>query len=61
MMASIASIAIIDGIDQAHRDWQWCRCLLLLVATVPSSDACVVLTARVFNSLITIETELSLE
>ncbi len=61
MMASIASIAIIDGIDWAHRDWQWHHCLLLLVATVPSSDACIVFTARVFNSLITIKTELSLE
>jgi hypothetical protein len=56
-MASITSITIID-IGWAHRDWQWRRCLLLLVVTVPSSDTCVVFTARIFNSLITIETEL---
>ncbi len=61
MMALIASIAIIDGIDWAHCNWQWRCCLLLLVATVPSSDTCIVFTARVFNSLITIKTELSLE
>ncbi len=61
MMALIASIKISDGFDRAHRDWQWHRCLLLLVANVPSSDACVVFTARIFNSLITIQTELSLD
>ncbi len=61
MMVSIAFITIIDGIDWAHRDWWWRRCLLLLVATVPSSNAFIVLTARIFNSLITIQTELSLE
>jgi hypothetical protein len=60
-MVLIASIAIINGIDWAHRDWRWRHCLLSLVATVPSSDACVMLTAGIFNSLITIETELSLE
>jgi hypothetical protein len=61
MMALIASIAISDGFDHAHRDWQWRCCLLLLVATVPSSDACDVFTARIFNSLITIQTELLLD
>jgi hypothetical protein len=60
MMALIASIAIIDGIDWTRCDWQWHRCLLLLVATVPSTDACVILIARV-NSLITIKMDLSLE
>ncbi len=59
MMALIASIAISDGFNHAHRNWWWCRCLLLLVTTVPSYDTCVVFTARSFNSLITIQTELS--
>ncbi len=61
MMALIASIAISDGFDCAHRNWLWRCCLLSLGATVPSSDACVVFTARIFNSLITIQTELSLD
>ncbi len=61
MMALIASITISDGFDHAHCNWQWGCCLLLLVATVPSSNACVVFTARIFNSLITIQTELSLD
>ncbi len=47
--------------DRAHCNWQWRRCLLLLVATVPSSNACVVFTARIFNSLITIQRELSMD
>ncbi len=61
MMASIVSIMISDGFDRAHRDWRWCRCLLSLVVTVPSINTCVVFTARFFNSLITIQTELSLD
>ncbi len=61
MMALIASIVISDGFDCAHHDWRWCCCLLLLVATVPSSNVCIVFTARIFNSLITIQTELSLD
>jgi hypothetical protein len=61
MMAFIASIAIDDGIDcvDCNWQWQWCCCLLLLVTTVPCSDACVMFTARIFNVLITIQTELS--
>ncbi len=58
MRALIASIAIRYGYNHVHHNWQWCHCLLLLVATVPSSDACVVFTARVFNSLITIQMKL---
>ncbi len=58
IMASIAPITISDGFDRAHRDWRWRRCLLSLVVTVPSSNAYVVFTARIFNSSITIETEL---
>jgi hypothetical protein len=58
-MALIASIAISDGFDCAHHDWQWCLCLLLLVETVPSSDACIMFTARIFVHLIAIQTELS--
>jgi hypothetical protein len=61
MMALIVSIAISDGFDRAHRDWQWHHCLLLLGATVPSFDACIIFTARIFNNLITIQTELSLD
>ncbi len=61
MMASIASIAISDGFIRAHCNWRWRCCLLLLRVTVPSSDACVLFTARIFNSLITIQTELSLD
>jgi hypothetical protein len=61
MMALIVSIAISDGFNHAHRDWRWRRCLLSLVVTVPSSDACGVFTAKIFNSLITIQTELSLD
>ncbi len=61
LMASIASIAISDGFNRAHCNWQWRHCLLSLVVTVPSSDACVVFTARIFNSLITIQTELLLD
>ena len=58
-----------DGVNRVHRalnfdranlNWQWRCCLLLLVATVPSSDACVMFTAKIFNSLITIQTESSL-
>ncbi len=60
MMALIASMVIDDGFNCAHCNW-WCHCrLLLLVATVPSSDACVVFTARIVNSSITIQTELLL-
>ncbi len=47
MMALIAYIAISDGFDCAHRNWQWRRCPVLLATTVPSSDACVVFTARI--------------
>ncbi len=61
IMASIVSIAISDGFNCAHPDWQWHRCLLLLVATVPIYNTCNVFTARIFNSLITIQTELSLD
>ncbi len=62
IMESITSIVISDGFNCAHRNWQWRRCLLSLVATVPtSSDACIVFTARIFNSLITFETELWLD
>ncbi len=39
-----------------HCNWQWHCCLLSLVATVPSYDACIVFTARIINSLITIQT-----
>jgi hypothetical protein len=57
MMALIASMVINDGLNRAHCDWQ-CRCyLLLLVATVPSSDAYVVFTAKIFYSLITVQME----
>ncbi len=61
MMALIASIAISKALifDCAHRDWRWHLGLLLLAPTVPSFDACIVFTARIFNSLITIQTELS--
>jgi hypothetical protein len=61
MLALIAFIAISDGFDCAYRDWQWCHCLLSLVATVPSSNACGVFTARIFNSLTTIQMELLLD
>jgi hypothetical protein len=59
IMALIASMAINDGFACAQCNWQCCCCLLLLIATVPSSDACNVFTARIFNSLINIQTELS--
>jgi hypothetical protein len=59
MLAPIASIVISDGFDHAHRNWQWRHWLLLLVTTVPSSNACVVFTARIFNGLLNIQTELS--
>ncbi len=49
MMALIVSIMISDGFNCAHCDWRWCHCLLLLVATVPSSDPCIVFTARIFQ------------
>jgi hypothetical protein len=39
IMVLIVSIAIGGGINCLHRNLQWRRCLLLLVATVPSSDA----------------------
>jgi hypothetical protein len=61
MMALIASIAISDGFDHAHHDWWWHCCLLSLVAPVPSSVACIWFTARIFHSLITIQTELLLD
>jgi hypothetical protein len=51
MMALIASIAISDGFDCAHRNWRWRHCLLLLGTTVPSSNACVVFTGRILKSL----------
>ena len=60
MMVLIASMAINDGFDCAHCKWRCCCHLLPLVVTVPSSNACIVFTARIFNSLITIQTELSL-
>ncbi len=61
MMMPIASIVISDGFDCAHRNWQWYHWLLLLVTTVPSSNACVMFTAKFSCSLITIQTELSLD
>ncbi len=57
MMASIMSIAISDGFNCAYCNWRWRCCLLLLITTVPSYNACVVFTARIFNSLITIQKE----
>ncbi len=49
---------IFDCTHDCH--WQCRRCLLMLVATVPSSNACVVFTARIINSVITNQKELSL-
>jgi hypothetical protein len=48
-----------DGFDHAHHNWRCRCCLLALVTTVPSYNACVVFTAGIFNSLIIIQTELS--
>jgi hypothetical protein len=49
MMALIAFMAINDGFDGAHHDWGCRHCQLLLIVTVPGSNACVVFTARIFN------------
>jgi hypothetical protein len=51
-MVLIASIAIGDGFNHVHRDWQYCRHLLLLVATTNSSDAQVAFAATLFTSLL---------
>jgi hypothetical protein len=52
MKVLIASIAIGDGFNHVHGNWQCYHCLLLLVATATSSDAQVAFAAMLFPSLL---------
>ncbi len=48
----IASIAIGNGFKCVHRDWQYCHCLLLLVAIATSSNAHVAFAVNFFTILL---------
>jgi hypothetical protein len=52
MMVLIASIAIGDGFNCIHHNWQILCCLLLLAKNAPSSDAHIAFAAARFTSLL---------